>query len=844
MQPNSIAARAGRWSAQHRRKAILGWIAFVVIALVSGGMIGTKQLDDNDAGTGESARADQSISTAFPKDTVEENVFIQGRDGATVDDPAFRAAIAAAVAKVGTLPGVTDVTSPLGKDDGGQISKDRKSALVSYELPEHDDGPATDAQVAQIESAVAAVGKANPSVRVEAFGDATVNKGISDRFDKDFQRAEVLSLPVTLVILVVAFGALVAAGLPLLLGLTAVAAAIGLLALPSQLVPVDEAIFSVILLIGMAVGVDYSMFYLRREREERAAGRSPRDAIEIAAATSGRAVLVSGLTVIIAMAGMFLTGDKTFMGFGLGTIIVVAAAMLGSLTVIPAMLSWLGERIDKGKVPLLWRMKRADGQSRVWNAVLRVSLRRPLVAAIAATALLLAMAAPTLGLHTALSGTDSLPRDIPVMQTYDRIEAAFPGQPAPAIVAVHAGDVTSPEVASAIAEMQRQAKATGLLHDPMSVSISDDHTVAQVQMAVAGDGTDAKSNEALAALRDDVIPATVGQVPGVTAPVTGWTAGSKDFNDQMKTSAPIVFAFVLTLAFVLLLVTFRSIVIPIKAIILNLLSVGAAYGVLVWGFQDGHLEKVLGFESTGAIVSWLPLFLFVILFGLSMDYHVFILSRIREAYDRGMSTETRDRPRHPDDRRRRDERGRRDGRRVLDLRDALDGRLQADGRRPGGRRPHRRHDRARRAAAVGHEAAGRAQLVPAPLAGVDPAVRRPHRGRPSRPRLAPRGGARLDRGGPATIRRWEAPSRRATPAAFRGRTTFWSSTAAARRVRPSTTRPMRRRYRTRRWRSSGVSARSASTCPTTASTATRWARRSTTAPGGATSSGVSAAWAS
>ena len=520
MQPNSIAARAGRWSAQHRRKAILGWIAFVVIALVSGGMIGTKQLDDNDAGTGESARADQSISAAFPKDTVEENVFIQGRDGATVDDPAFRAAIAAAVAKVGTLPGVTDVTSPLAEDDEGQISKDRRSALVSYELPEHEDGPATDAQVAQIESAVAAVGKANPSVRVEAFGDATVNKGISDRFDKDFQRAEVLSLPVTLVIL------------------------------------------------------------------------------------------------------------------------VVAAAMLGSLTVIPAMLSWLGERIDRGKVPLLWRMKRADGQSRVWNAVLRVSLRRPLVAAIAATALLLAMAAPSLGLHTALSGTDSLPRDIPVMQTYDRIEAAFPGQPAPAIVAVHAGDVTSPRVASAIAEMQRQAKATGLLHDPMSVSISDDHTVAQVQMAVAGDGTDAKSNEALAALRDDVIPATVGQVPGVTAPVTGWTAGSKDFNDQMKTSAPIVFAFVLTLAFVLLLVTFRSIVIPIKAIVLNLLSVGAAYGVLVWGFQDGHLEKVLGFESTGAIVSWLPLFLFVILFGLSMDYHVFILSRIREAYDRGMSTET------------------------------------------------------------------------------------------------------------------------------------------------------------------------------------------------------------
>jgi uncharacterized membrane protein YdfJ with MMPL/SSD domain len=506
VQPNSIAARAGRWSAQHRRKAILGWIAFVVIALVSGGMIGTKQLDDNDAGTGESARADQTISTAFPKDTVEENVFVQGRDGATVDDPAFRAAVTAAVAKVKTLPGVTDVTSPLAKGNEGQISKDRRSALVSYELPEHDDGPATDTQVAQIESAVAAVGKANPSVRVEAFGDATVNKGISDRFDKDFQRAEVLSLPVTLVILVVAFGALVAAGLPLLLGLTAVAAAIGLLALPSHLVPVDEAIFSVILLIGMAVGVDYSMFYLRREREERAAGRSPRDAIEIAAATSGRAVLVSGLTVIIAMAGMFLTGDKTFMGFGLGTIIVVAAAMLGSLTLIPAMLSWLGDRVDKGKIPLVWRLKRADGESRFWNAVLGASLRRPVVSAVAATGLLLVLASPVLGMHTALAGTESLPRDIPVMQTYDRIQAAFPGQPAPAIVAVKAHDVTKPEVVSAIADMQREAKATGLLHDPMSVTVSEDRTVASVHMAVAGSGTDEQSNKALAALRDDVIP--------------------------------------------------------------------------------------------------------------------------------------------------------------------------------------------------------------------------------------------------------------------------------------------------------------------------------------------------
>jgi uncharacterized membrane protein YdfJ with MMPL/SSD domain len=638
VQSNSIAARAGRWSAQHRRKAILGWLAFVVIALVSGSMIGTKNIADDDLGNGESGHADHVLNKAFPDETSNENVFIQGRDGQTISDPHFRAAVQAAVAKVSALPGVTNVKSPLDRENAGQISDDRHSALVSYEVPKRDGG-AEDKQVDQIEAAIGTVAKQNPDLRVEAFGDATIDKGVSDRFAKDFSRAETLSLPVTLIILVVAFGALVAAGLPLLLGLSAVAAAMGLIALPSQLLPVDESISSVILLVGMAVGVDYSMFYLRREREERAAGHDPRTAIDIAAATSGRAVLVSGLTVMAAMAGMFLTGDKTFMSFGLGTIIVVAAAMLGSLTVIPAMLSWLGHRVEKGKVPLLWRLKRPDGESRVWNAVLGAALRRPVVAAVAATAVLVALAVPAFGLHTAMSGTETLPRDIPVMQTYDRVQAAFPGQPQPAIVAVHAKDVTTPRVVDAIQRMEQRAKATGLLHEPMSVKVSKDKTVADVQMALAGSGTDDTSNRALAALRDDVIPATVGQVSGVEAPVTGWTAGSKDFNDQMKSSAPLVFAFVLSLAFLLLLVTFRSLVIPIKAIVLNLLSVAAAYGVLVWGFQDGHLKGLLGFEYTGAIVSWLPLFLFVILFGLSMDYHVFILSRIREAYDRGMKTE-------------------------------------------------------------------------------------------------------------------------------------------------------------------------------------------------------------
>jgi RND superfamily putative drug exporter len=249
------------------------------------------------------------------------------------------------------------------------------------------------------------------------------------------------------------------------------------------------------------------------------------------------------------------------------------------------------------------------------------------------------LAIPAFRLHTATPGVETLPQDLGVIKTYNRIQAAFPGGPIPAQVVVSADDVKSPEVVAAINDLRARASASSVFKQPITTTVSPDHTVAQIDIPVAGDGTDSQSNAALAKLRDDLIPATVGRVPGTTADVAGYTAESVDFNDTMKSHAPIVFIFVLSAAFLLLLFTFRSIVIPFKAIILNLLSVGAAYGVMVWIFQEGHLESVLGFHSNGAIVSWMPLFLFVVLFGLSMDYHVFILTRIREAFDRGRSTE-------------------------------------------------------------------------------------------------------------------------------------------------------------------------------------------------------------
>ena len=421
---------------------------------------------------------------------------------------------------------------------------------------------------------------------------------------------------------------------------------IGLLGPASQLVAVEESVSSVVLLVGLAVGVDYCMFYLRREMEERDAGRDADAALNAAAATSGRAVMISGITVMVAMAGMFFAGNAVFMSFAVGTMLVVAVAVIGSLTVLPAMLSWLGQKgwTEKGRVPYVAKLRhRTKGESRVWSAIIDRVLRRPVLSIVLSAGLLIALAIPALGMHTVNPGVAGLPRSLPVIQTYDRLQAAFPGGAEPAVVAVEAANVNAPAVQQGIARLKRAAKTTEGLGQPVTVTNNPTNTLALVEIPLAGDGTDKVSEAALARLREDVIPATIGRTDGVQVNVTGMTAGSKDFNDTLKSNLPLVFGFVLGLSFLLLLVTFRSLVIPIKAIVLNLLSVGASYGVLKLVFQDGHGESLLGFESIGGITAWLPLFLFVILFGLSMDYHVFILSRIREAVAGGMSTDRRSR---------------------------------------------------------------------------------------------------------------------------------------------------------------------------------------------------------
>jgi uncharacterized membrane protein YdfJ with MMPL/SSD domain len=631
----SLAARAGRWSATHRKAAIWGWLAFVIAAFAIGGAVGTKTLQQDELGVGESGRAASTIERAFQR-SAEELVLIQS-DTVRATDPGFRAVVDDVQRRLEQVPYAEDFESPYAAGNAGQISADGRSVLLRFEIL-GDDTQAQD-RVGPALQAINEAQAAHPDFTIGESGDASVSSQINDAIGEDFKRALFTSLPITLLILLIAFGALVAAGVPLLLALTAVLATIGLMGPISHLSAVDQSVNEVILLIGLAVGVDYSMFYLRREREERESGRSESASLAAAAATSGRAVMISGFTVMIAMAGMYLAGASTFNSFATGTILVVAVAVLGSLTVLPATLAWLGDRIERGGVPIVKNQPWNAGESALWSRILNPVLRHPLVSIVVAGGLLVVLSIPAFSLHTANPGVETLPQDLSVIKTYNRMQEAFPGGPIPAIVAVAADDVSSPEVKPAIADLRNQAASSPHFEQPITTDISSDGTVAQVSIPLAGDGNNQQSTAALTELRDGIIPATVGQVPGVTADVTGYTADSEDFTDTMKSHAPLVFGFVLLAAFILLLFTFRSIIIPFKAIVLNLLSVGAAYGILVWIFQEGHLESVLGFESTGAIVSWMPIFLFVVLFGLSMDYHVFILTRIREAFDRGMPSD-------------------------------------------------------------------------------------------------------------------------------------------------------------------------------------------------------------
>ncbi|MFC5182806.1 MMPL family transporter [Actinomadura harenae] len=629
----NVAERLGHWSAHHRTIAIVGWLAFVVLASVLGGSSGTKKLENYEQGVGSSARAEKILSDAGVNDPATEMVLLHSDDSGALTKAVadVRARVQASGQVAGLKPTLT--------------GKDPRDRLVVFDVA-GDPKKAGD-HIQPILDATDAAKRANPDVTIGQFGGASADKWFGNAVGKDFKRAEITALPLALGILLIAFGALLAALLPVVLAFTAFLASLGLVAAFSHVMHVDSSTNSVMLLMGLAVGVDYCLFYLQRERQERSLGRDRETALRIAAATSGRSVLVSGLTVMVAMSGMFLTGMGIFESFALGTILVVCVAMLGSVTVLPALLSLLGDKVEFGRIPFLGRSRRrgrrgtaqqggARQGGRVIGALLRPVLAKPGIAAVLAAGVLLVLAAPALGLKTQkLDLNQQMPQNESIAQTYTAINKAFPGSPGPAIVVVKADDVTAPPVRQAIASLKKEALATGEMNNPINVQ-THGSTVAKIQVPLAGDGSDKTSQHALKTLREQVVPNTVGKVG--QAEISGHLAFSDDFNGRLGGSILPVFLLVMGVTFLLMLVFFRSPVIAATAIVLNLLSVGAAYGVMVAVFQHGWGASLVATHAVGALESWIPLFVFVVLFGLSMDYHVFVVSRIREAHDKGLPT--------------------------------------------------------------------------------------------------------------------------------------------------------------------------------------------------------------
>ncbi len=515
-----------------------------------------------------------------------------------------------------------------------------RSALVTFQVA----GPHSqaDTRVVRALDAVAAVQSRYPDLIVSETGGASVDRAATAMLGRDFHQAELTSVPLTLVLLLLVFGALIAASIPVILAGTAVTTTVSLLAIPSRWLPIGQGTSEVVLIIGMAVGIDYTLFYLRREREERAAGASFHDALRTAAATSGRAIVVSGLTVMISLAGLLFTGIDMFTGFAIGTMLVVGVAVVGSLTALPALLALLGPWADRARVPFLGKGRTRAERSRLWTAVVERVVRHPVAWGGLALIALAALAAPALGMRIGQPAIN-LPSSLPVVRTLDAHSARLPRRSCAR--AGGRGGIRRADLCHATRHHRhrrggRRRRADSRARDGPAGRPRSRHGDLgtarrhgrQRQLEPCGDRGAAGRCAATSCQPRSA------RSRGVSYAVTGSTAGRMDYRSALRSASPLVFGIVAALAFVLLLMAFRSLAIPLVSIGLNLLSVGAAYGLITIIFQQGHLERLLGFTSFGGIIAWVPLFMFVFLFGLSMDYHVFVLSRIAELKSRGLAT--------------------------------------------------------------------------------------------------------------------------------------------------------------------------------------------------------------
>lgn len=631
-----LTRKSATASARRPKTVIALWLCMVFGLFAAGTMTGTEMLTGNDQNVGESKAANALLADAGLGDPAVENLMVSaGSPSAT------RTATATLVAELKKDPDVTRVGDPY--EARGALADGGRKALVQATL-RGDPEEAVD-HVDGVIAATAAAKVANPGIEVDAIGPGTLDKEFVKILDEDLKNAELFSVPVTLIILLVAFGALVAASVPLMLGITSVIAAIGGMALISQAFPMGEASASMVVLLGLAVGVDYSLFYIRREREEREKGRGPDAALFATSATVGRAIIISGITVIIGLVGLAATGLPMFFSMALATMLVVLVAMIGSLTVLPAVLALLGDRLDKGRIPFTGRFKRrrsGGGISLVpgqkmgfWGRLARIVTRRPLLALVGAACVLGAIAVPALGLSSGESEY-GLPKDSPIMVSLKKVESAFPGAPATTDLVVTGDSLNSVAARQGLNEVGKSAREITGGSNPVLVRLAEDGGTALVRVPAPEQGP-AKNKQVIHDLRDQLL-STLGEIlPGTQLKITGETAETTDWGDRLGAATPIVIGVILLLALVLLFATFRSVPLAFGVVGLNLLSMAATYGILVAVFQNTWAEGLLDFTSSGSIAEWVPLNAFVILFGLSMDYTILVLERIRESRRAGRS---------------------------------------------------------------------------------------------------------------------------------------------------------------------------------------------------------------
>ncbi|ADB35340.1 MMPL domain protein [Kribbella flavida DSM 17836] len=625
MSRRSMTVHVARWSATHPWRAIGLWLLLVGVAVGLMIAVPTQKTKAADTWIGQSGQAAELIQQAGLENKPGETVLVTDPDG-PLDRRAATTALAQLKQKMTALDAVDNVGDAVWAENG-------KAVLLPIELKGSDDDAADN--VDKLVAATAEVQQAHQGLAIQQTGSQSLDAGIWKQVGSDLARAEKLSLPITFGLMLLAFGALIAAGIPVLLAFSAVGAALGFYAPLSYLFPDGGSVANVVLLIGMAVGVDYSLFYLKREREERRRGHGTVDAVEIAAATSGHSVVVSGVAVIVSMAGLYVAQDPVFSSMATATIVVVAVAVLGSLTVLPALLAKLGHRVDRPRVPLLWRLNRRIGPGGISRRLLAPVLRFPKAALLISAVAVIALAVPALGMKTEPGGLNTLPQSIPEVKTMQQLQANFPSQ-GMAYEVVGRTDGGKPPVA-ALTELQQAAVGSGQFVAPPGQQIRTAGDTAVLTLVSVRPDTNEDARVALEQLRGSLVPSAFATASGTTWAVGGENAEGVDSGQNQRDKLPYVIAFVLGLTLVMMAFTFRSVAIALVTTLLNLASVGACFGALTLVFQNTWAEGLLDFTSPGFIVSWIPLFLFVILVGLSMDYHVFVLGRIREAVQEGLS---------------------------------------------------------------------------------------------------------------------------------------------------------------------------------------------------------------